>query len=69
VLHAVGASDILPGVYATDAQVHWLPEGGHTLVPELASRLFSAVEALQAAALPPSGSFAPVAFVDIRVAS
>ena len=69
VLHAVGASDVLPGVYATDAQVHKLPESGYTLLPELASRLFSAVESLQAAALPPSAGFAPVAFADVRISS
>ena len=67
VLHAVGATDVLPGVYALDTQVHKLPEGGYTLVPELASRLFSAVEALQAQALPPTGAFAPVAFADVRI--
>ena len=69
VLHAVGADDILPGVYGTDAQAHRLPEGGYTLAPELAARLSAAVESLQAAALPPTGRFAPIAFADVRLSS
>lgn len=69
VLHAVGADDILPGVYGIDAQAHRLPEGGYALAPELAARLSAAVDALQIAALPQSGRFAPVAFADVRISS
>ena len=69
VLHAVGADDILPGVYGIDAQAHQLPEGGYALAPELAARLSAAVDALQIAALPQTGRFAPVKFADVRISS
>lgn len=69
VLHAAGADEVHPGIYATDGQVHALPEGGYSLAPELASRLFAAIEELQAAALPPGSHFGPVAFADVRMSS
>ena len=46
VLQALSAGHVLPGVYATDAQVTLTPENGHALAPELAQRLDDAVAAL-----------------------
>jgi FMN reductase len=69
VLQSLGARLILPGVYATDAQVVLTPEGAHQLAPELATRLDEAVDTLVAetgAQAAHAGSFAPVAFAQVR---
>lgn len=46
VLHALAAHHILPGVFATDAQVHWSAETGLVLDPTIAQRLADAVALL-----------------------
>lgn len=46
VLQSLSARHILPGVYATDAQVALLPEGGRNLHADIAERLDDAVGAL-----------------------
>jgi FMN reductase len=69
VLQSLSARHILPGIYATDAQVTLLPEGGHQLVHEIATRLDEAVAALlhesHHGALA-STHFAPVLFSQVR---
>ena len=70
VLQSLGAAHVLPGVYATDAQVLVLPEGGYQVVPEIGARLDESVNHLIAEALReiPSvaGRFAPVHFSQVR---
>lgn len=70
VLQSLGAAHILPGVYATDAQVAALPEGGYQVVPDIAARLDESVNHLIAEALRdiPSvaGRFPPVHFSQVR---
>lgn len=72
VLQSLGAKHILPGIYATDAQVTLTPEGGSTLAPELAQRVDDAVHLLLTETLPPSlpaaasSYFAPIAFSQVR---
>ena len=70
VLQSLGAVHILPGIYATDAQVVVLPEGGYHVLPEIAVRLDESVNLLIAEALKeiPSvaGRFAPVPFAQVR---
>lgn len=67
VLQALGAKQILPGIYATDAQVFVLPEGASTLGADLAARVDEAVHVLVSEVLPPrDASFAPVHFSQVR---
>lgn len=69
VLQSLSARHILPGVYATDAQVSLLPEGAHHLGEDLGARLDEAVGALLHEAqrnASASASFAPVSFSDVR---
>ena len=70
VLQALAAKQILPGIYATDAQVFVLPEGASTLSADLAARVDEAVQVLVCEVLrpPPHGdaSFAPVHFSQVR---
>lgn len=70
VLQSLGAAHILPGIYATDAQVVLLPEGGYQVLPEIGARLDESVSTLIAEALKeiPSvaGRFAPVPFSQVR---
>jgi len=70
VLQSLGAAHILPGVYATDAQVVLLPEEGYRIQPDIAARLDEGVERLIAEALDhaPSvaGRFPPVPFSQVR---
>ena len=68
VLQSMSARHILPGVYATDAQVVLLPEGGHQLAPELAQRLDDAVAQLLAEGFrtPATAGFEPVPFSRVR---
>ncbi|RDI22791.1 NADPH-dependent FMN reductase [Pseudacidovorax intermedius] len=68
VLQSLGARHILPGVYASDAQVTLVPEGAWQLQEELDVRLAEAVNTLAAEGLhlPPVHGFAPVAFSSVR---
>ena len=61
VLQSLGAKHILPGIYATDAQVTVTPEGAYSVGPEIALRLDDAVnvlvnEALRPVVAPPRSS-------------
>lgn len=70
VLQSLGAAHILPGIYATDAQVTLLPEGGYLVQPDIAARLDESVSTLIAEALKEiptvAGRFAPVPFSQVR---
>ena len=71
VLQSLAARHILPGVYATDAQVAITPEGAHQLSPDIGSRLDEAVATLLAEGLRPppaamAAAFAPVPFSQVR---
>lgn len=69
VLQALAARHILPGVYATDAQVTLLPEGAHQVSAEIGGRLDEAVATLLHEAqrhTPAAAAFAPVPFSDVR---
>lgn len=70
VLQSLGARHILPGVYATDAQVTVLPEGEHELQTDIAVRLDEGVNALVTESLRQvpqvAGRFAPVPFAQVR---
>ena len=68
VLQSLGARHILPGVYATDAQVPKFESGQYQVGPDLAPRLDEAVNTLlqEALRMPPSHRFAPVSFTDVR---
>ncbi len=70
VLQSLGAAHILPGIYATDAQVVLLPEGGYQVHADIAARLDESVRILIAQTLKviPSvaGRFAPVPFSQVR---
>jgi len=70
VLQSLGARNILPGIYATDAQVTVFPEGGHQLQDDIAARLDEGVHTLVTEALHPAGHaasrFAPVPFSQVR---
>lgn len=69
VLQSLGARHILPGVYATDAQVTLTPEGAHHVTGDISDRLDEAVAALVLEAqrdAPVATVFKPVAFADVR---
>jgi FMN reductase len=69
VLNALGARHILPGVYASDAQVTLTPEGAYQLQVDLFDRLAEAVDTLAVEGLalgPRAGAFAPVHFSQVR---
>ncbi|WP_225783218.1 NADPH-dependent FMN reductase [Xenophilus sp. Marseille-Q4582] len=68
VLGALGAGHILPGVYASDAQVTLTPEGAYQLQVDIADRLAEAVDTLLAEALPSAScsGFEPVHFSRVR---
>jgi FMN reductase len=70
VLQSLGAGHILNGIYATDAQVIVLPQGGYQVLADIAARLDESVNLLIAEALKevPSvaGRFAPVHFSQVR---
>ena len=70
VLQSLGAKHILPGIYATDAQVTVTPEGAYTVGRDIAIRLDDAVNALVTETLRPSPAqatrFAPVDFAQVR---
>lgn len=69
VLQSLGARHILPGVYASDAQ---LPKdsdtGEYHATPDIQQRLDEAVQHLlhDGLRMPPSGAFAPVPFAQVR---
>jgi len=70
VLQSLGAAQILPGIYATDAQVVVQPEGGYQVQADIGARLDDAVTALITQAykdIPAvAGRFAPVPFSQVR---
>ena len=70
VLQSLGAKDILPGIYATDAQVTLLPEGGHRIDDDIGQRLDEAVDTLVhedlAGNLAHAGRFASVHISQVR---
>jgi FMN reductase len=70
VLQSLGAKSILPGIYATDAQVALAPEGTYQLHADIAARLDEAVDLLLTETLRPSPAqatrFAPVPFAQVR---
>ena len=73
VLQSLGAKSILPGIYATDAQVALTPEGTYHLQDDIAKRLDEAVHVLFTETLRPtpaqvahSAHFAPVHFSQVR---
>jgi len=68
VLQSLSARHILPGIYATDAQVTLTPEGAYDLHPEIGLRLDEAVTALlqERQRMRPLAAFAPVAFASVR---
>ncbi len=70
VLQSLGAKNILPGIYATDAQVTPTEDGSFHLAPDISARLDEAVhllitESLQTG-LAHAGRFAPVHFSQVR---
>lgn len=70
VLQSLGAKHILPGIYATDAQVTVTPEGAYSVGRDIAIRLDDAVNMLVTETLRPSPAqatrFAPVDFSQVR---
>ncbi|HAU56907.1 MAG TPA: FMN reductase (NADPH) [Comamonadaceae bacterium] len=70
VLQSLGAKHILPGIYATDAQVTVTPEGAYSVGRDIAIRLDDAVNMLVTETLRPSPAqatrFAPVDFAQVR---
>ena len=70
VLQSLGAKHILPGIYATDAQVTVTPEGAYSVGRDIAIRLDDAVNVLVTETLRPSPAqatrFAPVHFSQVR---
>jgi FMN reductase len=68
VLQALAARHILPGIYATDAQITATPQGGFRVHDDLAHRLDDAAEVLAAEGLklPPMRGFEPVHFSRVR---
>ncbi len=70
VLQSLGAKHILPGVYATDAQVTLTPEGAYHVAPDIEARLDEAVNLLVTESLSPrqplSGHFEPVPFSQVQ---
>ena len=67
VLQSLGARHILPGIYATEAQITLTPEGAYNVNPDNALRLDDAVSALAAAGLrSPASGFEPIHFSRVR---
>ena len=70
VLQSLGPRHILPGIYASDAQVTLTPEGAYHVQADIAARLDDAVNVLVTETLRPSPAqatrFAPVNFADVR---
>ena len=68
VLQSLGAKNILPGIYATDAQVVINPEGGYHVVDDIGERLDEAVNTLvhEHLSLSNAGCFSSVPFSQVR---
>lgn len=70
VLQSLGAKHILPGIYATDAQVHLRSDGSADLAPELQQRVQDATHTLWHETLSASRAaathFAPIPFSQVR---
>jgi len=72
VLQSLAARHILPGIYATDAQVALTPEGAYTVGPDITARLDEAVATLFNEGLhsghraPATAGFEPVPFSRVR---
>lgn len=70
VLQSMGAKHILPGIYATDAQVTVNAEGAYIINDEIGARLDQAVNTLITETLrpvlAPTGGFASVPFSHVR---
>ncbi len=70
VLQSLGTKHILPGIYATDAQVTVLPEGAYQIHDDITARLDEAVDALvkETLLLPDrtTVAFASVPFSQVR---
>lgn len=70
VLQSLGAKHILPGIYATDAQVTISADGAYVIGDEIGARLDHAVNTLITETLrpvlTPSGQFAAVPFAQVR---
>ena len=69
VLQSLGARHILPGVYATDAQVALTPEEAYVIHPDIEARLDEAVTTLHAEGLRlphATTGFEPIAFSRVR---
>lgn len=70
VLQSLGAKHILPGIYASDAQITSTAQGSYTIGTDIAARLDDAVHTLVTEALRPSttpaAAFAPVPFAQVR---
>jgi FMN reductase len=69
VLQSLGARHILPGVYATDAQVTLTPEEAYAIQPDIEDRLDEAVTTLVAEGLRlprATQGFEPIAFSRVR---
>ncbi|RZL66348.1 MAG: FMN reductase (NADPH) [Variovorax sp.] len=68
VLQSLSARHILPGVYATDAQITLTPEGAYQVHADLGERLNEAVDVLatEGLKLPATTGFEPVHFSRVR---
>ena len=70
VLQSLGAKHILPGIYATDAQITSTAQGSYTIGTDIAARLDDAVHTLITETLRPAtteaAAFAPVPFAQVR---
>ena len=68
VLQSLASRHILPGVYATDAQIPKDDEGEYRVADELGTRLDDAVNNLlhEGLRMPPATGFAPVPFAQVR---
>lgn len=70
VLQSLAARHILPGIYASDAQITATAQGPYTVGSDIATRLDDAVDTLITEALRPtpdtSAAFAPVPFAQVR---
>lgn len=70
VLQSLGAKHILPGIYATDAQVTVSAEGAYVIGDEIGARLDHAVNTLITETLrpvlAPAGKFVSVPFAQVR---
>ncbi|WP_310647082.1 NADPH-dependent FMN reductase [Limnohabitans sp.] len=68
VLQSLGAKHILPGIYATDAQVVVNPEGGYHVADDIGERLDDAVNTLvnEHLSLTNAGRFSSVPFSQVR---